>query len=255
METWQKNFDCIYNSPVKYFVDIGASCVSCYSQSEAFISMGFSGLMVECDPQKYTVLIERYKNNPNIKIVTEPITPTNVLDILKNNGVPDGFYLSLDIDGYDYFVLDTILSQYSPSVIISEINEKIPAPIKFAVQYVPGYFWDGTHYFGYSISMLEELLEKYGYMIKSLDKNNVVLIKGVQTQSIEEIYKTGYLNTTDRHTKFHYNQDFEPIYTMSKPDQLNFIRAKFDPFFNDRQPIPFCQLNGVPITHRTYILE
>jgi len=249
METWQKNLEYICNLPVKYFVDIGASCVSEYSQSEAFISMGFSGLMVECDPQKYSVLIERYKNNPNIKIVTDPITPTNVLNILKINGVPDGFYLSLDIDGYDYFVLDAILSQYSPSVIISEINEKIPPPIKFSVQYVPGYFWDGTHYYGYSISMLEELLEKYGYMIKSLDGNNVILIKGVQTQSIEEIYNTGYLHSLDRRERFSYNQDFDAVYDMSKPEQINFIKSKFD------LSKPSYQLNGVPITHRSYILK
>ena len=35
-------------------------------------------------------------------------------------------FLDLDIDGYDYFVLETLLSKHKPKLISCETNEKIP---------------------------------------------------------------------------------------------------------------------------------
>jgi hypothetical protein len=255
METCEKYRDKILNLSTHYFVDIGASCVSEQSQTEFFISRGFSGILVECNPQKYAVLNNRYAGNPNVKIVTEPITPHNVISILKYYDVPNDFYLSLDIDGYDYFVLEQILKEYKPALIISEINEKIPASVKFSVNYTPNYFWDGTHYYGYSIGMLEDLLETYGYMIDCLDLNNVVLIPGKQEQSIEDVYNNGYLNTELRHTKFQYNADFNPVYGMNKEQQVQFIKSIFDLCENESQPIRGHQLNGIPVVSRSYTIK
>jgi hypothetical protein len=161
----------------------------------------------------------------------------------------------LDIDGYDYFVLEQILKEYKPALIISEINEKIPASVKFSVNYTPNYFWDGTHYYGYSIGMLEDLLETYGYKIDCLDLNNVVLVPGKQEQSIEDVYNNGYLNTELRHTRFQYNADFNPVYSMNKEQQIQFIKSKFDLCENENQPIRGHQLDGLPVVSRSYTIK
>ena len=173
--------------------------------------------------------------NESVSVLTTKVNPDNILQILEENNVPDGFYLSLDIDGYDFFVLEKILTKYKPELIISEINEKIPPPIKFTVNYDNDYFWDCSHYFGYSISMLEDLLDKYNYKIKRLDWNNVVLVPGNQEESISDIYNEGYLNRPGRNNIFYYNSDFEVVYNMSKEDQIKFIDSKFSPFVNERQ--------------------
>lgn len=225
--TIKKETDRVLSLNTKFFVDIGASNVPAASQTESLLENGWSGIMFECDPVKYSGLSQRMSNK-NVKVISDKVTPDNILDILKVNNAPNDFYLSLDIDSYDYFVLDKILSIYKPQLIISEINEKIPPPIKFSVIYNSNAkWWDGSHFYGYSISMLDELLDKYGYKIESLDYNNVILIPGKQIDSIENVYNNGYLNRPERHKEFYYNSDFESVYTLQVLDQIKFINDKF----------------------------
>jgi hypothetical protein len=254
MGTINKYFDLIKESKTKFFVDIGASCVTAASESEILVENGWSGIMFECDPNKYPIQIKKM-NGKDIKVLPVKVTPDNILIILKENNAPLDFYLTLDIDGYDFFVLEKILSHYKPQLIISEINEKIPANIKFSVKYDEDYFWDGSHYYGYSILMLEDILTKYGYKIESLDWNNVVLVPGIQEESIEDVYNNGYLNKTDRINIYTYNLDFEPIYSLSKEEQLNFIETRFSSLTNERQGTYGHQIDGRPVTYRNYILE
>lgn len=254
MTTIVKISERVLNLNTKFFVDIGASCATESSESELLVNNGWSGIMFECDQLKFNIQKEKM-NGSNVTILSNKVTPENILKILSDNNTPDGFYLTLDIDGYDYFVLEKILSQYKPQVIVSEINEKIPPPVKFTVEYDPDYFWDGSHYYGYSLAMLEDLLQKYNYRILFLDYNNVVLEPGFQTESIDKIYKEGYLNKFDRPNKFYYNSDFEQIYTMDKESQLNFIRNKFISITNERQSNSGYQLDGREIVKRNFYLQ
>lgn len=254
MSTINKLKDEILKSKSNFFVDIGASCVSEASESELLVNNGWGGIMFECDPNKYPIQIQKMIGK-NVTVLPIKVTPDNILGILKENNTPLDFYLTLDIDGYDFFVLEKILSEYKPQLIVSEINEKIPAGIKFAVKYTEGYFWDGSHYYGYSISMLEDILSKYGYKIYMLDFNNVVLVPGIQEESISDVYKNGYLNRVGRKEIFYYNDDFDPIYTMSKDDQIDFINKKFIPLENERQSSYGHQIDGSPILNRNFFIE
>jgi len=255
MTTISKILHIVELTKTKFFVDIGASCHTTASESELLLDHdGWSGLMFECDKNKYPIQQQKMIGRL-ATVIPVKVTPDNILNILKENNVPDGFYLTLDIDGYDYFVLDKILSVYKPQLIVSEINEKIPANIKFTVKYTEGYFWDGSHYFGYSLLMLEDLLKKYGYKIDSLDWNNVILVPGVQEESISDVYSKGYLNRVGRLERFSYNLDFEPVYGMNKEEQLEFINNKFKNFVNERQVNIGYQIDGSPISFRNYIIE
>jgi hypothetical protein len=206
----------------RFFVDIGASDCPGESQSESLLERGWSGIMFEADQIKFSGLINRMLGKP-VTIISEKVTPDNILHHLESANAPVDFYLSLDIDGYDYFVLEQILSKYRPQLIISEINEKIPPPLKFSVLYDPSYWWAGNHFYGYSLSMLEPLLHRYTYKVKELDYNNVILVPGEHTGSMKDIYDQGYWNRN----RFNYNADFEPIYKMSTEDQIAFICNKF----------------------------
>jgi hypothetical protein len=208
--------------PTKFFVDIGASNCPGESQSEILVQNGWAGIMFECDPVKFVPLSQRMKAYPNVKVVSQKVTPDTIVSALKDAHAPDDFYLSLDIDGYDFHVLTAILSEYHPQLIISEINEKIPPPIKFSVNYTPNYWWSGWHFFGYSISMLEDIK---GYKVESLDFNNVIMTPGTQERSLADIYREGYWNMP--HGRPGYNADFDPIYSMPYDDQIAFINTKF----------------------------
>ena len=215
----------ILELPTKFFVDIGAANDPNESQSEILLRNGWSGIMFECNPAKFIPLTERMQLY-RVKVISKKVTPDNIIQILQEEGVPNDFFLSLDIDGYDFFVLQKILSVYRPQMIISEVNEKIPPPIKFTVNYDPDYWWDSSHFFGYSISMLENIR---GYKVESLDFNNVIMTPGTQEIPIADIYRTGYWNMPNGRPL--YNQDFDPIYTMSYRDQIYFIQKKFAKFF------------------------
>jgi hypothetical protein len=229
MNTARKIFsnEDLYNSlKTHFFVDIGASNDVQESQTEFLLDKGWKGLMFEADEQKFAGLLKRLSIFP-CEIINSKITPDNILALLEENNTPENFYLSLDVDSYDYYILQKILTKYTPQLIISEINEKIPPPIKFSVSYKENISWDGTHFYGYSICMLEDVLNKYGYKILSLDYNNVVLIPGKQKEEISYIYERGYYNTKDRKQRFYYNENFEEIFSMTIEDQINFINNYF----------------------------
>jgi len=163
------------------------------------------------------------------------VTPKNVLSILSDNDVSKDFdFLSFDIDGYDYHVLNEMLSAYRPKLICAEINEKIPPPIKFSVNFDDSYFWDGTHFFGMSISKVAELCSNHNYSLVELHYNNAFLIpneicpfKGL---SAEAAYSNGYKNRQDRRQKFSWNTDMEPVLSMSPSAALDFINQKFSKY-------------------------
>lgn len=229
MNTVRSFAERILELPTKFFVDIGASDNPYESQTELLIENGWSGIMFECDPVKFRGVSSRLAGK-SVTVLPTKVTPDNIAQLLKENNAPNDFFLSLDIDGYDYFVLNAILENFAPQFIISEINEKIPPPMKFSVLYEPKYWWGGSHFYGYSIGMLEDLLPAHGYKIDCLDYNNVILVPGTQEKSLQDIYNEGYFTKPDRQSRFYYNEDFEPIYSMSYDEQVKFVRTKFSKY-------------------------
>jgi len=145
-----------------YCVDIAASDGMTQSNTLFLFKQGWRGLAVEFDPIKFSILSNYYKAFPKVDLMKVKVTPMNIIELLKANSVPQKFtFLNLDIDSYDYFVLDKLLSSYRPRLICVEINEKIPPPIEFTVKYSPEHSWEGDHFYGQSISQLYKLCKKY----------------------------------------------------------------------------------------------
>jgi hypothetical protein len=137
----------------------------------------------------------------------------------------------LDIDGYDYFVLERIMEAYRPSLICAEINEKIPPPIKFTVKWDPAYRWATDHFYGQSISQLAMLCTRHDYTLARLDFNNAFLmpreICPAPALSPEEAYQEGYVQRPDRKEKAPWNADMEELLTMPPEQAILFIRRYF----------------------------
>ena len=138
--------------------------------------------------------------------------------------------LSLDIDGNDFWVLGTILSRFRPGLVVTEINENIPPPLRFVVKYNPG-FQLRRHFFGHSISAVEELCQRHGYGILELEYNNAFLApKEFGSQyflDAETAYRDGYLNRPDRKTRFASNLDMEELHTLQPDAAMKFVREFF----------------------------
>jgi len=200
-----KNVKNMVKETTNFAVDIGAgdpAGEAIESQCDIFFKEdpSFGGLLIDCNKDKIPKLETRYKNNPNVKVVDVKITTDNVLDILEENKVPDGFYLTIDIDGFDLFIIEKILSKHRPSFIVAEINEKIPPPIKFTVNNDPEHFWNDDGFYGFSIQCLDKIIKEHKYKIIMLDWDNVILVpdddeevKDVD-QHILDVYVDGYVN-------------------------------------------------------------
>ncbi|MGA2776336.1 MAG: hypothetical protein ABSF94_02190 [Steroidobacteraceae bacterium] len=74
--------------------------------------------------------------------------------------------ISLDLDGNDIYLAETLLSQnLRPKLFIVEYNAKFPPPIEFKIAYDAKHLWQGDDYFGASLSSYDRLFKKFGYRL------------------------------------------------------------------------------------------
>jgi hypothetical protein len=212
-------------------VDIGAGDGLKGSNTYALFAAGWRGVGFESHPRKAGKLTKTYERLPQVAADARRVTPENVAALLRAHGVGRGFgVLSLDIDSYDYFVLDAVLSEFRPRIVVTEINEKIPPPIRFRVKFDAD-FRLSHHFFGYSIQSLEDLCAEHGYAIIELEYNNAFLapaeLPGVRPLKAAEAYRRGYLERPDRREKFSSNADVETLQSLPPAESVEFIKRFF----------------------------
>ncbi len=214
-------------------VDLGAGDGVRHSNTHALFTAGWRGLAVELDSRRAYRLARTYRNHPQVFISRCRVTPQNVVPLLQAYELaPEFGVLSLDIDSYDYLVLDALLTHFRPRLVVTEINEKLPPPIKFVVKYDPD-FQLRHHFYGYSIASLAELCARHSYALLELEYNNAFLapleIAPGPALSAAQAYRQGYLERADRHDKFRLNHDMEALHTLTPADSLIFLKRFYAP--------------------------
>ena len=212
-------------------VDIGAGNGVRWSNSYALVMDNWKALGIEADPEKYALLTRAYRSFPNATACHLLASPRNIPQILRDFGIEREFgVLSLDIDGNDYWVLDAILSEFRPGIVVTEINENIPPPLRFVVKFNSN-FQLRSHFFGYSISALEDLCDIHGYGILKLEYNNAFLapkeLAARHFRDAASVYREGYVDRPERHIRFASNVDMEPLQTMNAEDGMRFVKDFF----------------------------
>jgi len=220
----------------RFCVDIAASDGISMSNTYALFQDGWDGLAVEYDAEKFSKLVRTYHKLSGVLPVKSKVTPFNVISLLADNKVPEKFgFLSLDIDGYDFFVLQEILSQFRPTLICAEINEKIPPPLKFTVKWDPQYVWNEDHFYGQSISQLHLLCDQFKYSLVELHYNNAFFIpeeiNNYPVLTPEAAYEEGYRSRPDRKEKFPWNENMEEILNMPPEEAVKFVNAFFKKYY------------------------
>lgn len=208
-------------------VDIGAGDGVKGSNTYALFRDGWRGVGFEGSNRKVCKLAAAYKHYPQVSAANCVVTPVNVVPLLRAYNIEREFgVLSLDIDSYDYWVLDAVLAEFRPRLVVTEINEKIPPPIKFVVKYDPD-FQMTHHFFGYSIASLAELAARYDYALLEVEYNNAFLapreLPGVAAHDAATVYRQGYVDRPDRHEKFRANANMEILHTLKPAEGVRFL--------------------------------
>jgi len=216
----------------KFCVDIGASDGVTMSNSLRLFTRGWSGLAVECDPAAFQRLTSVHSERDRVHLCKELVTPPTVVPLLQSHQVPKDFaFLTLDIDGYDHFVLEQILADYRPSLICTEVNEKIPPPLKFTVRWHPGYTWRQDHFYGQSIEQAAGLAGRHGYSLVELYYNNALFIpEEISTfpaLTAIEAYRLGYVTKPDRASRFPWNSDMDDLLQMDPEEAVADLNRRF----------------------------
>lgn len=227
-------------------VDIGAGDGVRWSNTYALFQSGWKGVGFESDQRKFRRLTRAYRRFPDVSPSSDRVDSDTVALLLKSFGVPKNFsVLSLDIDGNDYWVLKAILAEFRPRLIVTEINEKIPPPIRFIAKYDPD-FQLRHHFYGFSIMSLADLCRQHNYAILELEYNNAFLapkeLPGVRPMDPALAYRRGYLDRPDRKEKFALNFDLEPVHSMNAAAAFEFLQD----FYAKERGKYFLSLDPIP---------
>ena len=126
--------------------------------------LGWRGVLMECDDVTFELLRRSLGGREEqVAVRQERVTPDNVEDLLRRNGVPaDLDVLSIDVDGIDYYIWEA-LEAFTPRLVVIEYNGSLPdTPL---VQPSDGPAWQGTSFFGASLEALIQLGRRKGYTL------------------------------------------------------------------------------------------
>ncbi len=133
----------------------------------------YQSVLIEGDQEKYNSLC---KNIPQINAhkICQFVTfdGDSTLDrILQQTPIPGDFdFLSIDIDGCDYFIFES-LSRYQPKIVCIEFNPTIPNDVEF-IQKKDFKVKQGT-----SARSLVNLAESKGYQLVATTACNLLLVR------------------------------------------------------------------------------
>jgi len=134
----------------------------------------WSGAFIEGNPERFKDLAARYFHNQSVLCINSFVgleEPDKLDNILERASVPRDFdILSIDIDGMDYFVWES-LDEYSPRVVIVEFNPSIPNDVVFVQAR------DSTVNQGCSLLALMILAARKGYRLVCCTSINAFFVK------------------------------------------------------------------------------
>lgn len=140
----------------KFLVDLGAGGLNKgLSNSRWLLEQRWTGVLIDGD------------NGGNDLINEHFITYENIYDLLKKYKVPTTFdFLSIDIDGNDYWILQEIIETgFKPRVVYLEYNGTLAPDSCVAMKYNPSHTWGEDNYYGASFAAFGKMMNANGYTL------------------------------------------------------------------------------------------
>ena len=165
----------------KKYINIGAGGRSSNS-ANLVINFGWGGLEIDGSEIRLKIMQKMLKEKDagcveRCLFFPRWITRDNVNTIIKEGGISgDVDMLSIDIDGNDYWVWDSI-EVVKPRVVVIEYNAFLGAKKSITVKYDQNFNRFDKHptgfYCGASLSALDKLAKEKGYSLIGCDSNGV----------------------------------------------------------------------------------
>lgn len=106
-------------------------------------------------------------------IIQAFVKPDNVVSLIQAETDETHFdFLNIDIDSFDYDILENLLKSFRFRLVVAEFNATLAVDVKLKLAYEDGYTWDGTNKYGFSFAAGMHLFRKYGYVVIFNQLNN-----------------------------------------------------------------------------------
>jgi hypothetical protein len=164
---------------------------------------GWSALLIEGNRPYSEAARARYAGRP-VQVMQRFLAAETILATLAEAGVPAEFdLLSIDVDGNDYWLWQTILAAHRPRAVVIEYNGRWPPPKVWVMPYDPNHRWDSSVAYGASLAALERLGARKGYTLVACG------FAGVNAFFVRDDLLGDRFPTAGRGARYHYKA---PLY-------------------------------------------
>lgn len=152
------------------FVELGAGDGVHFSNCQLFRELGWNGVSIDSDNKGNKLVKEAFITCENIsQLILDGISSITPIPLIH--------FLSIDLDGNDFWVLARILKFWRPMVICCEVNSQLPLDSSIAINYNPKRVWDGSFAYGMSYLAAIKLLKYFGYkVIRCVNNTNLIAV-------------------------------------------------------------------------------
>lgn len=175
-------------APNKTFLEIGSGASGGNSGMLAQ-EFGWRGLMVDIDPAKIEKARARFGANPHVSFEAVAVSPENINGLIERHGlVGEIDFFSLDIDSFDYWVLEA-MSACSPRVMVLEYNANFGSHRSLSIARDTDMSRAVKGFHGASLKALTKLAMAKGYRLLACDESgtNAFYLRGDLCPDIEAV--------------------------------------------------------------------
>jgi hypothetical protein len=184
----------------KIFIEIG--CGKGLENNTHFLLLNnWNGMWVDGNKNFINEIVSFLGNDSFKQLLVKHCFVTNenvsklFVDSYTHFNVKEIDFFSLDIDGNDYHIMESLFkAAMFPKVICVEYNAKWGIDTNLKVKYDPDFVWSGDDYMGVSLGAWTRLFSKYDYTLLCCDLagNNAFFISN-KYKSLFTIYEPAQL--------------------------------------------------------------
>ena len=156
------------NIKTKTFIEFGVGN-GIENNSHYLLHKGWNGLWIEGNKKNINEIYRTFKkpiDDKRLFVINEYISKENINTLISEKGSFSGEidFLSIDIDGNDYWVWEAIKC-VNPRVVAIEYNGKFPPNFEWIMEYNPKHMWQNDDEQGASLKSLELLGKRMDYQL------------------------------------------------------------------------------------------